>query len=297
MRGRRWLSFGLLVAVLMAAPVAWAQSTSAGSTSTTSSDQPRPSESDWDQIPVTPAPADGEASGGGHGPVTATPELQDWAVVVVAGDWRSSHGQPIQAFENSRRDLSAAFVRAGFRQDNMVALSMAPNADGTSLGAQRAFAAIEGVTRAAPAGCLLYFTSHGSPAGIVFGPEGSIAPSLMNRMVDTWCGARPTVVVVSACFSGVFVPALAQSNRMIMTAARRDRSSFGCSEDDTHPYFDACVLESLDHAVDFLTLSQRTTACVNRREREENLRPPSEPQTYVGAEMQALLPFLRFSSQ
>lgn len=173
---------------------------------------------------------------------------------------------------------------------------MAPNADGSSLGSQRAFAAIEAVARRATAGCLLYFTSHGSPAGIVFGPEGMIGPPYMDRLIDSWCGTRPTVVIVSACFSGVFVPALAQTNRMVMTAARRDRSSFGCSEDDTYPYFDACVLESLDHAVDFLGLSQRTTACVNRREREGGLRPPSEPQTYVGAQMQTLLPFLRFAS-
>jgi len=123
-----------------------------------------------------------------------------------------------------------------------------------------------------------------------------MAPTVLDQLLDSWCGTRPTVVVVSACFSGVFVPALAQSNRMIMTAARRDRSSFGCSEDDTHPYFDACVLESLDEAVDFLALSQRTTGCVNRREREEGLRPPSEPQTYVGAQLQSLLPFLRFAS-
>lgn len=223
-------------------------------------------------------------------------EFANWAVAVVAADWRSSQGQPIHAFENSRRDLFAAFDRAGFATDNMTALSLAPAADGTFLGAQRAFAAIESVARRGAAGCLLYFTSHGSPAGIVWGPDGMMPPAMMNQLINRWCGTRPTVVVVSACYSGVFVPALAQPNRMIMTAARRDRSSFGCSEDATYPYFDGCVLEALDEARDFLSLSMRATACVNRREREEGLRPPSEPQTYVGAQMQALLPFLQFSA-
>lgn len=241
--------------------------------------------------PPPPAAYVDDAPGGGAGQRS---EFADWAVAVVAADWRSSRGQPIRAFENSRRDLSAAFGRVGFTSANLASLSLAPNAAGEHLGPQEAFSQINSVANRATAGCLLYFTSHGSPAGIVWGPEGTLAPAVMDRLIDDWCGTRPTVVVVSACYSGVFVPALAQPNRMIMTAARRDRSSFGCSEDDTHPYFDACVLEALDQARDFLNLSMRATACVNRREREAGLSPPSEPQTYVGAQMQTLLPFLQF---
>lgn len=223
--------------------------------------------------------------------------FSDWAVAVVAADWRSSQGAPIEAFENSRRDLTAAFAAAGFARDNIVDLSLRPDADGRALAPTSAFAAIERATQRATGGCLLYFTSHGSPAGIVFGGEGMIAPQVMDQLVDRWCGTRPTVVVVSACYSGVFVPALAQPNRMIMTAAKRDRSSFGCSEDATHPYFDACVLEAMRTADGFLALSSTARACVARREREEGLRPPSEPQTWVGAEMQLLLPFMNFTGR
>lgn len=294
MLGRFWVGLGVAVALIAGAPMAQAQSGwSRGNAVAATQDIDRGT-AGWGQIPVTPAPA---AGAGTTEPRLDPPnEFESWAVVVVAGDWRSSQGRPIQAFENSRRDLSQAFERAGFAPGNVTALSLAPNPDGTSLGSQRAFASIEATTQRATAGCLFYLTSHGSPSGIVFGPGGTMAPTVLDQLLDSWCGTRPTVVVVSACFSGVFVPALAQSNRMIMTAARRDRSSFGCSEDDTHPYFDACVLESLDEAVDFLALSQRTTGCVNRREREEGLRPPSEPQTYVGAQLQSLLPFLRFAS-
>lgn len=284
------------VALALAAPAALAQSAETGG----GGKDPSISENDGNPRPTTrttplppPAPPPPVVTPSPP-PSNARTELDDWAVAVVAADWRSSQGAPIRAFENSRRDLSAAFSRAGFSRDNITALSLAPREDGASLGSERAAAAIEAVTRRASGGCLLYFTSHGSPAGIVWGPEGMMAPQTMDRLIDGWCGNRPTVVVVSACFSGVFVPALAQPNRMIMTAARRDRSSFGCSEDDTHPYFDACILESLGDAQDFINLSMRTTACVNRREREEGLRPPSEPQTYVGAQMQSLLPFLRF---
>ena len=221
-------------------------------------------------------------------------DFSDWAVAVVAADWRSSRGAPIEAFENSRRDLTAAFAGAGFEPDNITDLSLRPGADGHALSAAAAFQAIERQTAAATGGCLLYFSSHGSPAGIVFGGSDMIPPLMMDQLVDRWCGTRPTVVVVSACYSGVFVPALAAPNRMIMTAAKRDRASFGCSEDATHPYFDGCVLEAMNTATDFMALSTLARACVARREREEGLRPASEPQTWVGPEMQLLLPFLTF---
>ena len=111
----------------------------------------------------------------------------------------------------------------------------------------------------------------------------------MARRIDGWCGTRPTVVIVSACFSGVFTERLAAPNRMIMSAARRDRSSFGCSEDATYPYFDGCILESLPTSPNFLALADQAALCVQRREREEGLRPASEPQTVVGVDIAPLL--------
>lgn len=224
-------------------------------------------------------------------------DLEDWAVAIVAADWRSSRGQPIRAFDNARRDLATAFDRAGFDEDNIITLSLEPNSAGEALTSRETFEQIARATARAEGGCLLYFTSHGSPAGIVWGGEGMLPPQVMNGLINQWCGTRPTVVVVSACFSGVFVPALQAPNRMIMTAARRDRSSFGCSEDATYPYFDGCVLEALDGGVgDFIALADRARTCVTRRETEERLTPPSSPQTSVGAEMQLLLPFLRFTN-
>ena len=221
--------------------------------------------------------------------------LSDWAVAIVAADWRDGAGTPIEAFENSRRDLALGFAAAGLNPDNITDLSMRPDANtGSRLASDEAFAAIAAQTEAAKSGCLLYFTSHGSPDGMVLGDEGLLSPPRLDSLIDGWCGERPTVVVVSACFSGVFVPALAAPNRIVMTAARPDRSSFGCSEDATYPYFDGCVLESLPVAADFIHLASLSRACVSRREREERLTPPSEPQLRIGAEVEASLPFLNF---
>lgn len=213
-----------------------------------------------------------------------------WAAAVVAADWRDTRGRPIDAFENARRDLTAAILDLGFEPERVASLSLAPSGE-AAVAPGEVLGRIEAVTAGAR-GCLLYFTSHGSPSGMVFGAAGALPPALLNAMVDRWCGERPTVVVVSACYSGVFVPALAAPNRLVMTAARRDRSSFGCSEDARYPYFDGCVLESLPGAGDLLGLAEAARACVARREQAEGLSPPSEPQLEVGAAMRAMAPLL-----
>jgi hypothetical protein len=55
---------------------------------------------------------------------------------------------------------------------------------------------------------------------MVFGPDRMISPTMMAQLVRNWCPDRPTVLVVSACYSGIFVDGLAAPNRMILTAAR-----------------------------------------------------------------------------
>ncbi len=207
-----------------------------------------------------------------------------WAASIVAADWTTSRGTPIQAFDNARRDLVAGFQEVGFARADMVDFTLRPDVPNPT-SADQALNAIGRNAEQATRGCFLYFTSHGSPRGIVFGPNRLLSPDEMARRVDDWCGTRPTVVIVSACFSGVFTDRLAAPNRMIMSAARRDRSSFGCSEDATYPYFDGCILESLPTSPNFLVLADQAALCVQRREREEGLSPASEPQTVVGVDI------------
>lgn len=227
----------------------------------------------------------------------AASPYRDWAVGVIAADWRSSRGVPVEAFDNARRDAAAAYVKAGFAPENLVQLSLRPRRpgdDGSVVDQRTAVEAFKAAAAGATGGCLLHLTSHGDPSGIEFGPKGRMRPAGLARLLDEACGRRPTVVVVSACFSGVFVPALAAPNRMILTAARPDRSSFGCGESDRYPFFDQCVIESLPAAHDFVDLGRRAKTCVTRLETAGKLSPPSEPQTSIGADMQIELPLMPF---
>jgi hypothetical protein len=240
----------------------------------------------WLALTGLPALAQAQAANG---------PFSRWAAIFVAGDWRAHSGGPSEAFDNARRDLAEGFIAAGFSRQNVRQFSTHPDRypDVAPFPSQLQMIANELASLADPGkeGCLVYFTSHGSPDGALVG-DNLFPPAAAKQMLDRTCGARPTVVVISACFSGVFVPALAAPNRMVLTAARPDRSSFGCGEADKYPYFDACMLESLGHASDFGMLGRTAIACVSRREKEEGATPPSEPQIYIGGDLRPELPLM-----
>jgi hypothetical protein len=219
--------------------------------------------------------------------------LSDWKAVVIAGDWRTTDGRPIAAFDNAIRDVASGFRARGLGPVDVFTLRPDVTPKVTPDAALARAAAALG-TPADRGGCLFYLTSHGSPEGAVFG-DGVLTPGQLAVLLRRTCGDRPTVAVISACYSGVFTGALAGANRMVLTAARPDRNSFGCGEDQIYPFFDGCVIESLPEARDLLDLAQRARVCVARRELEEGAAPPSEPQLRVGASLQLLLPLVRFS--
>jgi Peptidase C13 family len=234
----------------------------------------------------------------GAAPAAASP-FSDWAAIVVAGDWHAHSGGPSEAFDNARRDVTQGFERAGFDPANLRQFSVRPELyKGVTLtksDPQAIAVALVELTAKAQGGCLLYFSSHGAPMGVVIDQQ-FLAPGVLAGMVDAACGKRPTVVIISACFSGVFVGPLAGSNRMVLTAARPDRSSFGCGEADKYPYFDQCVLETLPKVANCAALGTGVQACVAAREIKEGMKPPSEPQLYVGAALRPMLPLYSLAS-
>jgi len=235
-----------------------------------------------------------EAGGAAPRPAGPSP-LAQWGVVVVGGDATTSDGAPTPIFDNARRDVAAALLGVGFSGPNLAQLSVNLNNEpGVAETTPQAFTAMAQQATGRATGCLFYFTSHGTPRGMTFGRYAQLDPQTLGGLVNRWCGDRPTVVIVSACFSGVFVPALAGPNRMVMTAARGDRSSFGCGGTDRYPYFDECVLTSLPGSRDLLYLADNVRACVTRREQQTGSTPPSEPQVLIGDQIRPILAGLPF---
>jgi hypothetical protein len=75
---------------------------------------------------------------------------------------------------------------------------------------------------------------------------------------------------------------MAKPNRIILTAARRDRPSFGCEVGRTYTVYDQCLIDALPKAADWQAVFGRTKSCVSRKERAQGERP-SEPQAYFGS--------------
>jgi hypothetical protein len=86
----------------------------------------------------------------------------------------------------------------------------------------------------------LVLTSHGSRAGLVVKPAGGhedmLWPQILAAMLDH-AGVRHRVVIISACYSGVFIPMLASADTMVITAADADHPSFGCQDGAEWTYF------------------------------------------------------------
>ena len=226
-------------------------------------------------------------------------DFADWSALVVAGDWHAHSGAPSEVFDNARRDIAKALVSAGFDSQNVAEFSVrperyrAPKPYLTNL--QGLFETLDRAPPTAKGGCLVYLTSHGSPLGIVFG-DNILTPAMLGTILDQTCEQRPTIAVISACYSGVFVNPLSRPNRMVFTAARSDRTSFGCGESDVYTYFDSCFLSQVTQAQDFARLASQVQACISVREQTTGVSPASEPQLFLGAQIRPLLALLQLDN-
>jgi hypothetical protein len=142
-------------------------------------------------------------------------------------------------------------------------------------------------------GCLVYATSHGVDGeGLYLSPRDEVlSPPQLDNALTLGCGSAPTIVVISSCFSGSFArPPMTRDNRIILTAARPDRTSFGCHAGRTYTVYDQCLLAGLDHDATWNQLYISVKTCVDAEERREDVTP-SEPQAWFGRSLgEAALP-------
>jgi hypothetical protein len=133
---------------------------------------------------------------------------------------------------------------------------------------------------------LLYLTMHGTEdheLAVQLPPvlEEWITPPDLRAALDD-AGIRNRVVVISACYSGGFVPALRSPGTMVITAARDDRTSFGCgSESDATWFGRAWLVDGLNDGSSFIAAYDIATDEISRWEHEDD-ETPSLPQLDVG---------------
>ena len=226
-----------------------------------------------------------------------------YKVVLVAGD------PSIKAFDNATRRLERMLAaRAGVSREDLHRLSARDDElkDKTVLLAtvQGVLATIEDLKPGRGQGCLVFATSHGVRGQGLRLPRGFgdhfIDPADLDRALALGCGNAPTVVIMSGCFSGIYAaPPMARDNRIVLTAAAFDRTSFGCSAGADYTYFDACLLGSLDElgvGMTWLDAMTATKQCVAAREATLGY-VPSNPQSWFGQAVTGMpLPWRREGS-
>lgn len=139
-------------------------------------------------------------------------------------------------------------------------------------------------------GCLVYLTGHGAPDGLAMSadvPMRFVRPNRMQTMLDS-CAGRTTVLVVSACFSGVFVrPGITRQDRIVITASAEDLTSFGCSDNNRYTFFDQCFMDAWPQHSQWGMLADDVRRCVRDTERS-NYFPTSNPQFFFGEGLREL---------
>lgn len=132
---------------------------------------------------------------------------------------------------------------------------------------------------------VLYTTSHGAPLGIVYNDGdqgfGAISPVRMADMLEG-LGLRRRLVMIGACYAGVFVPMLASDDSVVITAASSERTSFGCQADSDWTFFgDALINHGLRKHQSLSDADSEAISLIATWEAKGQLTP-SEPQIEIG---------------
>lgn len=139
----------------------------------------------------------------------------------------------------------------------------------------------------------LFITSHGAKdkGAVVYEPQrlqSSMSPERLAAELDD-AGIKNRVLIVSACFSGFYIPALANADTAILTAASADRSSFGCQPERDWTYFgDAFFAHSMTSGAPLMEAFEQAKGLIAKWEAELKVTP-SQPSAEVGANAKVFL--------
>lgn len=142
---------------------------------------------------------------------------------------------------------------------------------------------------------VLYSTSHGAPVGIAYhdGDQGFglLSPARLSSILEE-LGIKRRVLLLSACYSGVFIPYVAGEDSAVITAASNDRPSFGCKAENDWTFFgDALINHAMRKPQPLTAAATEAQTMIGGWESQNNLNP-SNPQVSIGTGVAAWLPKL-----
>jgi tetratricopeptide (TPR) repeat protein len=138
---------------------------------------------------------------------------------------------------------------------------------------------------------ILIMTSHGAQGGLEVKAgtrQETLSPlNLVTALNETH--VRHRVVIISACYSGVFIRPLADPDTLVITAADADHTSFGCKSGNDWTYFgDAFFNTALRRTANLRDAFALASSLIRKRERQHSLTP-SNPQMAGGENIERML--------
>ncbi len=207
----------------------------------------------------------------------------DWKSLFISGD------HSIDNFDVGRLDLAEMFDGFGITKENQIHLTSSAKfieqAHGVASLANMK-TAFESFNLQDNGACFVHMTSHGiKGGGFYLSRDQALQPQYLAKLVNENCGEKPSVILISACYSGQFITEeLTGDNRIILTAAIYNRPSFGCSPDYKYTFWDSCLLEEVPHSRTWTEAYANIKSCITRKEDELGARP-SLPQAFFGKNM------------
>ena len=204
-----------------------------------------------------------------------------WKALLLAGD------DAIGAFDHAIAALAMLF------QQHHITVVQQFSTNPTRVSATVRLATVAALRAAIPVlqvqpgeGCLVYATSHGTRQGLALARDAAsgsrLRPAQLHQVVQAACGEAPTILVLSGCYTGMFLrDPLRRPNRIILTAAAADRSSFGCRPEAQYTYYDSCFLRAFATVPTWQALHRAVARCVATAERQLGA-PRSHPQAFFG---------------
>jgi hypothetical protein len=222
-----------------------------------------------------------------HPPAAAQPAT--FAAVLIAGDGS------LPVFDNAVVGMRARLLAGGgSTRGDIERLSGSPRLVAKHLVRSATLphilAAVGALDPRPGQGCLVFATSHGGKNEGLWLSEGEdfLTPEALDHALLRGCGSAPTAVVISSCFSGSFAqPPMTRPNRIVLTAARPDRTSFGCRAGRTYTVYDQCLLGAFDAGGTWQQAFAAVKACVAAEEARDDVTP-SEPQAWFGADVASM---------
>lgn len=140
---------------------------------------------------------------------------------------------------------------------------------------------------------LIFLTAHGAPEAWLQTdlPNASwlkpIDAKFLAESLDR-AGIRRRIVIVSACFSGTWIPPLASPDTILITASSATRTSFGCDDRREYTFFGAALLGGpLAQGASWREAYDRLQVDIGAEEERQRLEP-SFPMYSVGTRMETV---------